>query len=62
MTTEWFATGEIGEAVRDVMDSFLDDVIDSTTAIATLSSMGLNNDEMMRLINQELEVQQATFH
>ena len=59
---EWFATGEIGEAVRDIMDSFLDDTIDSSTAIATLSSLGLNNDEMVRLIEQELEIQQATFH
>jgi len=59
---EWFAKGEIGEAVRDIMDSFLDDVIDSSTAIATLSSIGLNNDEMVRLIEQELEMQQATFH
>jgi hypothetical protein len=24
--------------------------------------MGLNNDEMMSLIEQELEAQQATFH
>lgn len=59
---EWFAKGEIGEAVRDVMDSFLDDVIDSSTAIATLSSIGLSNEEMSRLIEQELEMQQATFH
>lgn len=59
---EWFAKGEIGEAVRDIMDSFLDDMIDSSTAIATLSSIGLNNDEMVRLIEQELEIQQATFH
>lgn len=59
---EWFAKGEIGEAVRDVLDFFLDDVIDSSTAIATLSSIGLNNDEMVRLIEQELEIQQATFH
>ena len=59
---EWFAKGEIGEVVRDIMDSFLDDVIDSSTAIATLSSIGLNNDEMVRLIEQELEMQQATFH
>lgn len=59
---EWFAKGEIGEAVRDIMDSFLDDMIDSSTAIATLSSIGLNNDEMVRLIEQELEFQQATFH
>lgn len=59
---EWFAKGEIGEAVRDIMDSFLDDVIDSSTAIATLSSIGLNNDEMVRLIEQELEMHQATFH
>lgn len=59
---EWFAKGEIGEAVRDIMDSFLDDTIDSSTAIATLSSIGLNNDEMVRLIEQELEMQQATFH
>jgi hypothetical protein len=58
----WFATGEIGEAVRDVIDSFLDDVIDSNTAIETLSAIGLNNDEMMSLIEQELEFQQATFH
>ena len=61
-TVEWFAKGEIGEAVRDVLDFFLDDVIDSSTAIATLSSIGLNNDEMVRLIEQELEIQQATFH
>lgn len=59
---EWFAKGEIGEAVRDVLDFFLDDVIDSSTTIATLSSIGLNNDEMVRLIEQELEIQQATFH
>ena len=59
---EWFAKGEIGEAVRDVMDSFLDDMIDSSTAIATLSSIGLSNEEMSRLIEQELEMQQATFH
>ena len=59
---EWFAKGEIGEAVQDVMDSFLDDVIDSSTAIATLSSIGLSNEEMSRLIEQELEMQQATFH
>jgi hypothetical protein len=61
-TVSWFTKGEVGEAVRDVMDSFLDDIIDSSTAIATLSSMGLSNDEMMNLIEQELEVQQATFH
>jgi len=61
-TVSWFTKGEIGEAVRDVMESFLDNIIDSTTAIATLSSMGLSNDEMMSLIEQELEVQQATFH
>lgn len=61
-TVEWFAKGEIGEAVRDVLDFFLDDVIDSSTTIATLSSIGLNNDEMVRLIEQEIEIQQATFH
>ena len=61
-TVSWFTKGEVGEAVRDVMDSFLEDIIDSSTAIATLSSMGLSNDEMMSLIEQELEVQQATFH
>ena len=59
---EWFAKGEVGEVVRDIMDSFLDDAIDSSTAIATLSSIGLSNDEMVRLIEQELEMQQATFH
>jgi hypothetical protein len=59
---EWFAKGEVGEVVRDIMDSFLDDVIDSSTAIATLSSIGLSNEEMSRLIEQELEMQQATFH
>tara|TARA_B100000497_G_C7530759_1_gene321900 strand:+ start:300 stop:494 length:195 start_codon:yes stop_codon:yes gene_type:complete len=61
-TVSWFTKGEVGEAVRDVMDSFLEDIIDSSTAIATLSSMGLSNDEMMSLLEQELEVQQATFH
>lgn len=60
--TEWFTKGEIGEAVRDVMESFLDDMIDSSTAIATLSSIGLNSDEMVRLIEQELEIQEAVFH
>ena len=59
---EWFAKGEIGEAVRDIMESFLDDMIDSSTAIETLSALGLNNDEMVRLIEGELEIQQATFH
>jgi len=59
---EWYTCGEIGESVRDIMESFLDDVIDASTAIKSLSEIGMSNDEMMELINQELEVKQSIFH
>jgi hypothetical protein len=60
--TAWYARGELGEAIRDLMDAFLDDFIDTNTMIETLSEMGLSLEEMMEVCNEELELQQATFH
>ena len=52
--TKWYARGETGEFVLDVVESAIDNMITQDQFIAKLREVGLDDQEIMNVYAQEV--------
>ena len=53
--TEWYARGEVGEYLRDLFDSLIDDMISPEVVVECMESLGMNESEIRDAIEGEID-------
>lgn len=57
--TEWYARGEVGEYLRDLFDSVIDDMISPEMAVSSMEAIGMNEIEIREAIQDEIDLLEA---
>ena len=57
--TAWYARGEMGEYLRDLFDSVIDDMISPEMAVSSMQSIGMSEVEIREAIQDEIDLLQA---
>ena len=57
--TAWYARGEMGEYLRDLFDSVIDDMISPEMAVSSMESIGMSEVEIREAIQDEIDLLQA---
>ena len=52
--TEWYACGEVGEYIRDLFDSLIDDMISPEIVVECMQSLGMSESEIRNAIEGEI--------
>lgn len=52
----WFCRGEVGEYLRDLFDSVIDDMISPEMAVSAMESIGMNDAEIREAIQGEIDL------
>ena len=55
----WFCRGEVGEYIRDLFDSVIDDMISPEMAVSAMESIGMNDAEIREAIQGEIDLLEA---
>ena len=55
----WFCRGEVGEYLRDLFDSVIDDMISPEMAVSAMESIGMNDAEIREAIQGEIDLLEA---
>jgi hypothetical protein len=53
--TEWYARGEVGEYLRDLFDSLIDDMISPEIVVECMESLGMSESEIRDAIEGEID-------
>jgi hypothetical protein len=53
--TEWYARGEVGEYIRDLFDSLIDDMISPEVVVECMESLGMSESEIRDAIEGEID-------
>ena len=53
--TEWYARGEVGEYLRDLFDSLIDDMISPEVVVECMESLGMSESEIRNAIEGEID-------
>ena len=53
--TEWYARGEVGEYLRDLFDSLIDDMISPEIVVECMESLGMSESEIRDPIEGEID-------
>jgi len=53
--TEWYARGEVGEYLRDLFDSLIDDMISPEVVVECMQSLGMSESEIRDAIEGEID-------
>lgn len=53
--TEWYARGEVGEYLRDLFDSLIDDMISPEVVVECMESLGMSESEIRDAIEGEID-------
>ncbi|WJE88043.1 hypothetical protein YFHUAIHA_CDS0170 [Phage C48C1] len=53
--TAWYARGEVGEYVRDLFDSVIDDAISPEIAVSAMEAIGMSESEIREAIEDEID-------
>lgn len=53
--TEWYARGEVGEYLRDLFDSLIDDMISPEIVVECMQSLGMSESEIRDAIEGEID-------
>jgi 2-hydroxy-3-keto-5-methylthiopentenyl-1-phosphate phosphatase len=57
--TEWYARGEVGEYLRDLFDSVIDDMISPEMAVSSMEAIGMSEVEIREAIQDEIDLLEA---
>lgn len=57
--TAWYARGEVGEYLRDLFDSVIDDAVSPEIAVSAMGAIGMNESEILEAIQEEIDVLEA---
>lgn len=57
--TAWYARGEMGEYLRDLFDSVIDDMISPEMAVSSMESIGMSEVEIREAIQDEIDLLQS---
>ena len=52
--TQWYARGELGDYVRDVVDAMTDSMISMNAFIAKLREVGMSDQEIMDVYAEDV--------
>ena len=53
--TEWYSRGEVGEYLRDLFDSLIDDMISPEVVVECMESLGMSESEIRDAIEGEID-------
>tara|TARA_B100000497_G_C7676533_1_gene408759 strand:- start:1705 stop:1914 length:210 start_codon:yes stop_codon:yes gene_type:complete len=57
--TAWYARGEMGEYLRDLFDSVIDNMISPEMAVSSMESIGMSKVEIREAIQDEIDLLEA---
>lgn len=57
--TEWYARGDIGEYLRDLFDSVIDDMVSPEMAVSAMEAVGMSEVEIREAIQGEIDLLEA---
>lgn len=57
--TAWYERGEMGEYLRDLFDSLIDNMISPEMAVSSMESVGMSEVEIREAIQGELDLLEA---
>ena len=57
--TEWYARGDMGEYLRDLFDSVIDDMVSPEMAVSAMESVGMSEVEIREAIQGEIDLLEA---
>jgi 2-hydroxy-3-keto-5-methylthiopentenyl-1-phosphate phosphatase len=57
--TAWYARGEVGEYLRDLFDSVIDDAVSPEIAVSAMEAIGMNESEILEAIQDEIDILEA---
>jgi len=54
--TAWYARGEMGEYLRDLFDSVIDDAVSPEIAVSAMEAIGMSEVEIREAIQGEIDL------
>ena len=54
--TTWYARGEMGEYLRDLFDSVIDDAVSPEIAVSAMEAIGMSEVEIREAIQGEIDL------
>ena len=57
--TEWYARGDMGEYLRDLFDSVIDDMVSPEMAVSAMEAVGMSEVEIREAIQGEIDLLEA---
>lgn len=57
--TAWYARGEMGEYLRDLFDSVIDDMVSPEMAVSAMEAIGMSEAEIREAIQDEIDLLEA---
>ena len=57
--TDWYARGDMGEYLRDLFDSVIDDMVSPEMAVSAMESVGMSEVEIREAIQGEIDLLEA---
>ena len=57
--TEWYARGDMGEYLRDLFDSVIDDMVSPEMAVSAMEAVGMSEVEIREAIQDEIDLLEA---
>ena len=57
--TDWYARGDMGEYLRDLFDSVIDDMVSPEMAVSAMEAVGMSEVEIREAIQYEIDLLEA---
>ena len=57
--TDWYARGDMGEYLRDLFDSVIDDMVSPEMAVSAMEDVGMSEVEIREAIQDEIDLLEA---
>ena len=54
--TDWYARGDMGEYLRDLFDSVIDDMVSPEMAVSAMEAVGMSEVEIREAIQGEIDL------
>ena len=54
--TAWYARGDMGEYLRDLFDSVIDDMVSPEMAVSAMEAVGMSEVEIREAIQEEINL------
>ena len=57
--TDWYARGDMGEYLRDLFESVIDDMVSPEMAVSAMEAVGMSEVEIREAIQGEIDLLEA---